>query len=292
MPEGKALSFCDGQTISNVYLPELVRIAQIADETIDTRTLRLEFLNPKLQKAFTFKAGQFGLYSVFGHGECVFCIASSPTKQGYIECTFKKIGKVTSAMRKLHVGDVMGFRGPYGNSFPIDAMKKKNLLFIGGGIGLAPLRSLFDNVLDLRDQFAEVTMLYGARSVGDLVYKTQLSEWQSRKDIKTVYTVDPGGEDKTWKGKIGFVPTVLTEIAPKPDNVLAVVCGPPIMIKFTLAGLEKLGFKKEQIISTLENRMKCGFGKCGRCNIGGVYICKEGPVFNAAQLAALPAGDF
>ena len=288
----KHAEFCDGESLANIYLPELVKVTAIADETIDTRTLRLEFLRPNLREAFTFQAGQFGLYSVFGFGECVFCIASSPTKKGYIECTFKKIGKVTGALRKLGIGDVMGFRGPYGNSFPINEMKGKNLLFVGGGIGLAPLRSLIDNVLDLRSQFKNVNILYGARSVGDLTYKNQLKEWKQRDDLTTVYTVDPGGEDASWKEKVGFVPTVLAEMAPSADNCLAIVCGPPIMIKFTLQGLEKLGFKQEQIISTLENRMKCGFGKCGRCNIGGVYICKEGPVFTAKQLAALPGGDF
>lgn len=294
MIEAATLDVCaKGQKGSlNVYRPELVRILEVWDETIDTRTLRLEFTDPKVKENFQFKAGQFGLYSVFGYGECVFCISSSPTKKSYIECSFKKIGKVTAAMRDLGVGDIMGFRGPYGNSFPIEAMKGKNLLFVGGGIGLAPLRSLIDNVLDLRGEFKDVTILYGARSVRDLVYKRQLEEWANRTDVKLIKTVDPGGEGLTWNGQVGFVPAILAKTAPKPANTVAIVCGPPIMIKFTLVELEKLGFSKDQVITTLENRMKCGFGKCGRCNIGPVYICKEGPVFTAAELDKLPAGDF
>ncbi len=276
----------------NIYIPKLAKIIDLIDETIDTRTLKLEFLDNEIKDNFTFKAGQFGIYSVFGFGECVFCIASSPTKKGYIECTFKKVGKVTTAMRNLDKGDIIGFRGPYGNFFPLENMKNKNLLFVGGGIGLAPLRSVIDNVLDTRENFGTTTIIYGARSVSDLVYKKELKEWEARSDLTTVYTVDPGGNENGWKGKIGFVPTVLGEVAPSSQNCVAMVCGPPIMIKFTLPVLEKLGFQPENVFTTLENRMKCGFGKCGRCNIGSVYICKEGPVFNYKELSQLPQGDF
>lgn len=296
--EGQDIMFCDGSSVSknaaerpNVYMPQLTRIVQIWDETPDTRTLRLQFQNEETRNNFTFRAGQFALYSVFGSGECVFCIASSPTKKGYIECSFKKVGKVTSALRDLVVGDTVGFRGPYGNSFPLEKMKGKNLLFVGGGIGLAPLRSLIDNVLDLRAEFGNITILYGARSVSDLVYKPQLKEWGDRSDINFIKTVDPGGEDKSWDGKVGFVPTVLSEVGPTGTDSMAIVCGPPIMIKFTLQALKKLGFADENIITTLENRMKCGFGKCGRCNVGPTYVCKDGPVFSAAELASMPGAD-
>jgi NAD(P)H-flavin reductase len=272
----------------NIYKPELMIIKDIIDETPDVKTFKLQFKNPDLQKSFNFKAGQFAEYSVFGEGECTFCIASSPTRMDYLECSFKQAGKVTSAMRKLNVGDTIGLRGPYGNNFPIEKMMGKNVLFIAGGIGLAPVRCVIWNTLDLRDQFKDITIIYGARTVADLVYKHELNEWQSMSGIKTVVTVDPGGETPDWKGDIGFVPTVVEKTSPVSDNTVAIICGPPIMIKFTLPVLQKLGFKEENIITTLENRMKCGLGKCGRCNVGSVYVCKDGPVFTYNQLKDLP----
>jgi sulfhydrogenase subunit gamma (sulfur reductase) len=268
----------------NVYKPFLMRVLDVRDETPDTRTMKLEFVDENVKKSFTFKAGQFGEYSAFGQGECTFCIASSPTRMDNLECSFKMVGKVTNALRDIEIGETVGFRGPYGNWFPIDMMKNKNLLFVGGGIGLAPLRSLIWNVLDLRNQFKKITILYGARSVSDLVYKDELKVWEDMPDVDTIYTVDPGGETPDWKGKIGFVPTVLEQVAPSPDNTVVITCGPPIMIKFSVQALEKLKFKPEDIVTTLENRMKCGIGKCGRCNIGSVYVCKDGPVFTYADI--------
>jgi NAD(P)H-flavin reductase len=167
-------------------------------------------------------------------------------------------------------------------------MKRKNVLFIAGGIGLAPVRCIIWNVLDLRDEFKDITIVYGARSFGDLVYKRELKEWKERKDIKTVVTVDPGGEVPDWDGEVGFVPSIVEKTAPASENTIAVICGPPIMIKFTIPVLQKLGFKDENIITTLENRMKCGLGKCGRCNVGNVYVCKDGPVFSYARMKELP----
>jgi NAD(P)H-flavin reductase len=161
-------------------------------------------------------------------------------------------------------------------------------VFIAGGIGLAPVRSVIWNVLDWRDRFRDITIVHGARTVNDLVYKQELSEWQGRSGVRVVQTVDPGGETPDWHGKIGFVPTVVDQARPSAENAVAVVCGPPIMIKYTLPVLERLGFAPEQIFTTLENRMKCGVGKCGRCNIGPVYVCKDGPVFTAAEIAQLP----
>jgi len=273
---------------SNIYKPELMEVTEIIDETIDTRTFRLQFKDKELSKNFSFKAGQFGEYSMFGEGESTFCIASSPTRKDYIECSFKQIGKVTTAFKRLSIGDTIGFRGPYGNYFPVDDMKGKNVLFIAGGIGLAPVRCVIWNVLDLRNEFKDITIVYGARSFSDLVYKRELKEWRERKDIKTIVTLDPGGETPDWDGEIGFVPAIVEKTAPKAENTIAIVCGPPIMIKFTIPVLTKLGFKEENIITTLENRMKCGLGKCGRCNVGNVYVCKDGPVFTYTQMKELP----
>jgi sulfhydrogenase subunit gamma (sulfur reductase) len=273
---------------TNIYKPEQMEITDIIQETSDTRTFRLKFKDESAAKNFSFKAGQFGEYGVFGEGESTFCIASSPTREGYIECSFKQIGKVTTALTRLRVGDSLGFRGPYGNHFPVEEMKGKNVVFIAGGIGLAPVRCVIWNTLDLRNDFKDITIVYGARSYADLVYKRELKEWRERKDIKTVVTVDPGGEVPEWDGEIGFVPAIVEKVAPKAENSVAIVCGPPIMIKFTIPVLQKLGFSEENIITTLENRMKCGLGKCGRCNVGNVYVCKDGPVFSYAQMKELP----
>ena len=274
--------------MDNIYKPELVEIKDIIDETPDIKTFKLQFKNPELQNSFKFKAGQFAEYSVFGEGECTFCIASSPTRPEYLECSFKLAGKTTSAMTKLNVGDTMGLRGPYGNSFPLEQMKGKNVVFIAGGIGLAPVRCIIWNVLDLRDQFKDITIICGARTVADLVYKNEIEDWKSMSGIKTIVTVDPGGETPDWKGEVGFVPTVVERVAPSGKDTIAILCGPPLMIRYTFPILEKLGFNEENIITTLENRMKCGLGKCGRCNIGSVYVCKDGPVFSYKDLKTLP----
>jgi sulfhydrogenase subunit gamma (sulfur reductase) len=272
----------------NIYKPYLMQVEKITNEAPDVRTFRLKFINPEDAASFSFRAGQFGEYSVLGEGESTFCIASAPTRKEYIECTFRRVGRVTGALSRLEEGDTMSFRGPYGNIFPIEEWKGKNLLYIAGGIALPPMRCVIWNTVDLRQDYKDITILYGARTVADLVYKEELKEWTDRPDINLVTTVDPGGETPDWKGEIGFVPTILEKMAPSSENTVAIVCGPPVMIKFTLPILSKLGFRDEDIFTTLENRMKCGFGKCGRCNVGKVFVCKDGPVFTLAQLKELP----
>jgi len=274
--------------IDNIYIPYLMKVDKVTFEAPGVKTFMLKFINEEDQNRFKFKAGQFGEYSVFGVGESTFCIASSPTRKGYIECTFRQAGKVTKALSGCEEGNIIGFRGPYGNTFPIDEWKGKSLLFIAGGIALPPMRCVIWNALDLRENFRDVTIIYGARSVNDLVYKHELEEWEKRKDVKLITTVDPGGETPDWKGEIGFVPTIVEKVAPSSKDTIAIVCGPPVMIKYTFPVLAKLGFADENIYTTLENRMKCGFGKCGRCNVGKVYVCKDGPVFTLAQLKDLP----
>ena len=272
----------------SIYKPYLMEIEQIVEETPDVRTYRLKFKNAEEAEKFSFKAGQFGEYSVLGEGESTFCVASSPTRQGYIECTFRKAGRVTNALANLELGDTVGFRGPYGNTFPIEEWEGKNLLYIAGGIALPPMRCVIWNTIDLRNKYKDITIVYGARSVADLVYKHELKEWEDRSDIKLITTVDPGGQTPDWKGEIGFVPMVLEKAAPSSENTVAILCGPPVMIKFTMPVLKKLGFKDKDIYTTLENRMKCGFGKCGRCNVGKVFVCKDGPVFSYEQILTLP----
>ncbi|HOX27222.1 MAG TPA: FAD/NAD(P)-binding protein [Candidatus Krumholzibacteria bacterium] len=273
----------------NLYVPYRMRVAKVTAEAPSVVTFRLEFVDPADAERFDFRAGQFGEYSVYGEGESTFCIASPPTRKGYIECTFRQVGRVTTALADRDEGDIIGFRGPYGNVFPIEQWRGKKLLFIAGGIALPPMRCVIWNCLDLRDQYDDITIIYGARTVADLVYKHELAEWGARPDVTLYTTVDPGGQTADWQGRVGFVPTVLEQAAPAAANTIAIVCGPPIMIKLTMPVLARLGFEPDQIFTTLENRMKCGVGKCGRCNVGPVYVCKDGPVFTMAQLAGLPA---
>jgi NAD(P)H-flavin reductase len=275
--------------VQNSYIPYLMKIAKVTEEAPYVKTFRLEFVNESDAGRFEFNAGQFGEYSIFGMGESTFCIASSPTRKGYIECTFREAGRVTNSLYRCEEGDILGFRGPYGNTFPLESWYGKNLLFIAGGIGLPPLRCVIWNALDLRDKFGDISIVYGARTSDDLVYKHELSEWQNRSDINLKVTVDPGGETPDWNGEVGFVPSILEKMAPKGENTIAIVCGPPIMIKLTLPVLDKLGFSQESIYTTLENRMKCGMGKCGHCMVGNNYVCKDGPVYRYDQLLQLPA---
>jgi NAD(P)H-flavin reductase len=272
----------------NIYMPYIMVVDKVTVEALGVKTLRLRFQNEEEGNEFEFQAGNFAEYSAFGEGECTFCIASAPTRKGYVECTFRKAGRVTSGLDRLEEGMTMGFRAPLGNNFPLEDWKGKNLVFVAGGIALPPMRAVIDNVLDRREEFGEVTIIYGAKTVNDLVYKEELKEWEERPDVNLFATVDPGGETPDWKGKVGFTPNVLGEVAPKSDNAIAIVCGPPIMIKFTFPVLEKLGFKDENVYTTLENRMKCGIGKCGRCNVGPMFVCKDGPVFCKTQLNELP----
>ncbi len=274
--------------MENMYLPYKMYIEKVVEEAPFVRTYRLKFKNPEDAAKFDFKAGQFGEYSIFGEGESTFCIASSPTRKDYIECTFRVAGRVTTALANCEEGDTIGFRGPYGNTFPLDDWKGKNILFIAGGIGLPPLRCVIWNCLDLRENFGVLTVLYGARSVQDLVYKHELEEWNERNDINLITTVDPGGETPDWKGEVGYVPAILKKANPIAENSIAIVCGPPIMIKLTLPVLFELGFDEDSIFTTLENRMKCGVGKCGHCAVGPYYVCKDGPVLSYKQLMTLP----
>jgi NAD(P)H-flavin reductase len=274
----------------NVYLPHIAVIEKIVDETPGIRTFHFNFKDEKLRKEFTFESGQFGEYSVFGTGEAPFCISSSPTRRDHLEFAVQRAGRVTNALHRLGVGAEIGFRGPFGNSFPLDFLQGKNLVFIAGGIGLAPLRSLIWNVIDNRDKYRGIDVIYGARSPDDLCFKYDLEAWEKDKTVKMTTTVDREAEG--WTGNVGFVPSVTEKVAPSPKDAVAIVCGPPVMIRFTFPVLEKLGFKPEQMITTLEKRMKCGIGKCGRCNIGEIYVCRDGPVFSFAQIQAFNSDEY
>lgn len=273
---------------SNIYLPHLATITEIEPQTPDTTMLRVALEDSTLAQSFTYRPGQFAQLSIFGTGECPISIASTPTRKGPLEFCVRAVGQVTNALHELDVGSKIGIRGPYGNSFPLAEIEGQNLLFIGGGIGLAPLRSLINYVLDNRGHYGEVELVYGARSPRDLVFKDELNSWDEQEGVTAYLTVDQG--DERWRGPVGFVPPFLREIAPSHKDKVAFTCGPPIMIKLVMEALEEMEFPPDRIVTTLERKMKCGVGKCGRCNIGSKYICRDGPVFTLEQLKVLPGG--
>ena len=271
---------------SNPYLPEMATILETVQETHNIKTFRVRLDNAEKMAAFSFQPGQVGQLSVFGVGESTFVINSPPTRMDYLQFSVMRAGEVTTSLHALDAGDKIGVRAPLGNHFPYESMKGKDIVFVGGGIGMAPLRTLLLFMLDNRADYGAINLLYGARSPADMAFKSELPEWLSRKDLNTVLTIDREAPD--WEHRVGLIPNVLREMAPKAQNCVAITCGPPIMIKFTLQALKDLGFEDEQIVTTLEKRMKCGVGICGRCNIGAKYVCVDGPVFTNAQLKTLP----
>ena len=271
--------------MKNPYLPDLATVTEIIDETPNIKSFRVILNDQEKMGLFSFEPGQVGQLSIFGVGEATFVINSPPTRKEYLQFSVMKAGEVTAAIHELAVGDQVGVRAPLGNWFPYESMKGKKILYVGGGIGLAPLRTLILFMLDNRDDYKDITIIYGARSAPDLCYKTDLDEWTARSDVELILTVDAGSPGPPIRE--GLVPNVLKEIAPSPEGTVALTCGPPIMIRYALQALDSLGFKENEIITTLEARMKCGIGLCGRCNIGGKYICKDGPVFSLSELKAL-----
>lgn len=271
------------------FRPRLLRIAKAWDETPDVRTLQTVPADDG--PAITWESGQFAEWSVFGSGEAVFTLANSPTRGPHLECSYRAIGKVTYALRALSEGQVIGFRGPYGNRFPVEDWKGKEVAFVGGGIGTVALRAAVQWVLDNKKDYGDVVVLNGARTVADLCYKQEMPEWQEVAGVKVVRAVDPGGETPDWDGEVGMIPTVFEKLALKPANRIVVACGPPIMLKYLFLSLKKMGYSPEQVVTTLENKMKCGLGQCGRCNVGRFMVCVDGPVFTWAQIETLP-NDF
>lgn len=278
--------------MQNPYLPYPVRIDEIITETEDKslKTFKFVFLNASDEDKFTYESGQFGELSIAGLGEIPIGIASSPVEKGFIKFTVFKTGKVTSYLHAMKEGDIMGVRGPLGHPFPWETLEGKNIVIIGGGFAFTTLRSSIISILDPanRSKFKDIHVIYGARAPGMLLYKEELAEWAQRDDINMNITVD-GTDDPDWKYLTGFVPTITEQKAPPGnDDTYAIICGPPIMIKFTQPVLDNLGYSHDNIIMSLENRMKCGIGICGRCNIGKEFVCKDGPVFTLSQLNNMP----
>jgi sulfite reductase subunit B len=231
------------------------------------------------------KPGQFVEIALFGIGEMPISISSSPTKNGNFELAVRNVGSVTNALHGLAEGSTVGIRGPFGNGFPIDKLKGKDILIVAGGIGLFPLRSLISYMLDKRNDFGRLMILSGSRTPQERMFVKDLEEWQKREDMELLETVDRG--DEKWTGNVGVVTTLFPKVDIEPQNTFAITVGPPVMYKFVVAECKKKGIADEQILMSLERRMKCGVGKCGHCQINGVYVCQEGPVFTYGEIRKL-----
>lgn len=275
--------------MDDVYTPDLLEVTAVRQQTPDVKAVSLRFLDAEKARNFSFRVGQFGIFSAFGYGESTFNICSSSNWKDHIEFCFRKVGRVTEAFWKIEEKDVIGFRGPYGNGYPMEAWKGHDLIFLGGGIAMPPIRCAVWYALENRADYGDIHVVYGARTVADLVFVDELDEWAKRDRVRVIRCVDPGGETADWKGEIDFVPYVFERALIKSKDPVVLVIGPPIMIKNTLPILDKMGVKPSSVYTSIENRMKCGIGKCGRCNVGSLYVCKEGPVLTMEQLRGLPA---
>ena len=270
---------------NDTLIPVVGVITDIRIDTPDIKTFRV--VTPEGAKPFDHRPGQCAMLSIPGVGEAMFSITSSPTNTEFMEFSIKKCGCVTDWLHAAEVGQQLTLRGPYGKPFPVDEdFKGENLLFIAVGVGLAPLRSVINYCRHYRENYGKIDIVYGSRSKDDLLdYQEIIDEWTKDTNVDVHLTIDNPQEG--WDGHVGFVPNYVKELG-FDTNKTAVICGPPIMIKFTLDGLVALGFEKTQIFTTLELRMKCGVGKCGRCNVGSKYVCKDGPVFRMDELDELP----
>lgn len=271
---------------NDTLIPLVAVVTDIREETPDVKTFRVVGTDGK--KLFEHIPGQCAMLSMPGVSEAMISITSSPTNRDFMEFSVKRCGCLSNWLHSMEVGQQITVRGPYGNGFPVETeFKGKDLLFIAGGIGLAPLRSVINYVRDNRKNYGKVRIIYGARSVDDLVAYGEIEdEWKLTEGVEVNLTID--NPDREWGGHVGFIPAYVKELNPDLGSTV-VMCGPPVMIKFTLAGLKELGFQDTQIYTTMELRMKCGVGKCGRCNIGDKYVCKDGPVFRFDELGELPA---
>ncbi|RLC87765.1 MAG: oxidoreductase [Chloroflexi bacterium] len=271
-------------TASSTYLPEMARLTQVKQATALEKLFTIELPDGR---NLGHAPGQFVMLSVLGVGEAPISITSSPSRSnGNFELCVRRVGDVTGALHKMQAGDRVGIRGPFGHGFPIEKMRGKDVLFAPGGLGLAPLRSLINQVLDERGSFERVVILYGAKRPEELLFRDELDEWVARDDVECYITVDRG--DETWDGNVGVITTLFDPIAVDPRNTVAVTCGPPIMYRFVLMELLGKGIPETQIYLSLERRMKCGVGKCGHCQINDLYCCQEGPVFTYAQIKNVP----
>jgi NAD(P)H-flavin reductase len=260
-------------------VPVLMKIKKISWETEDIYTLMLEQEN---EEAFVFKPGQFNMIYAFAKGEAAISISSDPSKNSTISHSIHKIGYVTNALSQLKKGDMVGIRGPFGSSWPVDEARGKDIVFVAGGIGLAPLRSALYHIFRNRKNYGRVTLLYGARTPPDILYRVELEEWSRKHKIEILTIVDRS--DSFWKGNVGVVTGLFSYITVDPYSTLAMVCGPETMMKYCIDDLRSLGIPKHNIYLSMERNMKCAIGFCGHCQFGPNFICKDGPVFNYSHV--------
>ncbi|MCL1917492.1 MAG: FAD/NAD(P)-binding protein [Peptococcaceae bacterium] len=270
-----------GASPANPLIPKRGIITKITTETPDVKTFSITGADGT--KPFTPQPGQLGMLSLPPYGEAMFSVTAQ--NDTHIDMAIKAVGSLTNALHAVEEGQECGIRGPYGNGFPLDFCHGKDLIFIAGGIGHAPVRSLIRHCVEHRTDYGKLTVVYGARSYADLVFKDDLFDNWPKVDNMDIHVTIDRPEDG-WQGHVGFVPSYPEELALPPS--VSIVCGPPIMIKFALQALTKMGFKPNEVITTMEMRMKCGIGKCGRCNIGSCFVCLDGPVFTQEQLNAMP----
>lgn len=275
--------------LNNEYIPYPARIEDIKQETFDTKTFRVGIVDPALASSFDYRPGQFMQISVLGAGEIPISITSSPSQKGYLEFTIRATGQVTNAIHSLKKGDILFLRGPYGNGFPFERLRNKNIYFIAGGIGIVPLRSLINLIMGERDNFLDVKILYGAKTPRDLCFKEELIEWGNNSKTEVLLTVDDPIDD--WPHSTGVVTELWNETEIDADNAVSIVCGPPIMVRFVVSKLLESGFLANEIIIILERHMKCGVGKCGHCTIGSKFVCIDGPVFSYEQIRSFPTKE-
>ncbi|MBS4023955.1 MAG: FAD/NAD(P)-binding protein [Dethiobacter sp.] len=274
---------------TNPYKPYIATVEDTWFETLGDRcikTFKVVLDDEELRYNWSHLPGQCAIIGVLGIGESMISISCSPTEGKFLRFSVMRTGKVTKALHELEKGDKMTVRGPYGNNFPVDEWKGKNIITIGGGIGQAPLRPIIEYVKANRDDYGSLNIIYGARTSADLCFKREFEDMGSSGDVSCNLSIDIKEEE--WPHYVGFVPSLLMDVNPSPENAIAITCGPPVMINFVLQNLKKLNFADKQIYTTLENRMKCGFGKCGRCNAGNLYVCKDGPVFCYETLKSVP----
>jgi len=266
----------------NPYVPYLGRLADIQPLGTGIKLFKVQFEDERVARDFTYRPGQFAFVSAFGVGEAPFGITSVYGVDDTVDFAVNKVGTVTRALHEMNVGDVVGVRGPMGNWFPLEEIKGKNVIFMGGGIGGAPLRPVITSILHDRDSYGDMTILWAARNPKLLVFTDEYETWRQASRTELHLTVDEG--DESWTGNVGLITQLLQQVKPSPENAAVIICGPPIMIHFAIIELQKLGFTSEQIITTLEAKMKCGIGKCGRCNMGEKYVCLHGPVFSHVEI--------
>ena len=272
---------------SNPYQPHLARIVAVQRLATDNHLFTLRLVEDEVREAFAHRPGQFVMLSVGGSGEAPISISSPPTRPATLELCVRRVGRVTDALFRLLPGDAVGVRGPYGNGFPVERMEGQDLLLVAGGLGMAPLRSLLGYALDRRERFGAVTLMYGARSPAELLFRHEIEALALRADVTCLLTVDrdPG---RAWTHRVGLLPRLFDGARIDPPRTHAAICGPPVVYRFVLERLLALGFSKDRILMSLERRMKCGVGKCGHCSIGYAYTCLHGPIFTYWDALDLP----